>query len=89
LISPQSDNLFDPRAVAVVIHGIEVGYLDRGSAREFGKVLTVSGFEDVACEAEIVGGWVRSADDWGYVGLRLNACFPFNIVSADKYLRAA
>jgi hypothetical protein len=86
LLTPQPGNRYDRRAVAVIIHDIEVGYLDRGSAREFGKALTVSGFADIACEAEIVGGWVRGADDWGYVGVRLNACLPFNIVPARQYL---
>jgi hypothetical protein len=87
LVAPQPDNPHDRKAVVVLIHGIEVGHLDRESAREFGGALTTSGFADVACEAEIVGGWVRSDDDWGYVGARLNAFLPFNIVAADKYLK--
>jgi len=88
LIAPQPNNLYDRDAVVISIHGIEVGHLDHDSAREFGKVLTSSGFADAACEAEIAGEWVRSADDWGYVGVRLNACLPFNIVPTDKYLTA-
>jgi hypothetical protein len=86
LVAPQPDNPHNRRTAVVLIHGIEVGYLDRESARDFGSALTASGFADVACEAEIVGGWVRSDDDWGYVGLRLNAFLPFSIVAADKYL---
>src|SRR6202034_697262 len=85
LIAPQPGNHYDRKAVVILIHGIEVGHLDREAAREFGKVLKASGFADVACEAEIVGGWVRGADDWGYVGVRLNACLPFYIVPADEY----
>lgn len=86
LLAPQPSNPYDRQAIVVVIHDIEVAHLDRGSARDFGKVLSASGFADVACEAEIVGGWVRGADDWGYVGVRLNAYLPFNIVPARQYL---
>jgi hypothetical protein len=85
LLARQPNNPHDHGAVAVIIHGVEVGHLDRGSAREFGKVLAASGFVDVACEAEIVGGWLRAGNDWGYVGVRLNANLPFQLCSANEW----
>ena len=85
LLVRQPDNPFDRHAVAVVIGGIEVGFLDREDARDFGSILRASRFVDAACEAEIVGGWERAAEDRGYVGVRLNACLPFRIVGAEEW----
>lgn len=85
LLVPQPSNRYDRHAVAVIIHDLEVAHLARPDALEFGDVLRASRFADVACEAEIVGGWLRSSDDWGYVGVRLNALMPFQVQSAEEY----
>lgn len=85
LLAPQPNNPYDRHAVVVTIYGIEVGFLDREEAREFGGVLRSSGFADAACEALIVGGWDRGGHDWGYYGVRLNAILPFSLYSADEW----
>jgi len=85
LLARDPNNAHDRRAVAVIIHGEPVGHLDREQARDFLVALEHAGFADAACEAEIVGGWLRNADDWGYVGVRLNACLPFKLIAADRY----
>jgi hypothetical protein len=87
LLKPEPSNRFDRHAVVILMRGVEVGHLDRAIAPLFCKMLRRSGFADVACEAEIVGGWVRGPNDWGYVGARLNAEMPFKIISAEQYGR--
>jgi hypothetical protein len=81
LLAPEPDH----PAVAISVGGIPVGHIDREHALEFGDVLRQSGYADAACEALIVGGWLRGAADWGWVGLRLNAALPFRIISVDQY----
>jgi len=85
LLVPQPSNLYDRQAVAVILAGLELGHLGRGDARKFQSALCGHGFADAACEAEIIGGWLRGEHDWGYVGVRLNACLPFKIITADQY----
>lgn len=84
LLAPEPDH----SAVAISVGGIPVGHIDREHALEFGDALHQSGYADAACEALIVGGWLRGAADWGWVGLRLNAALPFRIVSVDQYSRS-
>jgi hypothetical protein len=83
VLAPEPSNPYDRRAVAVVVHGVRVGHLDRVAARDFQRALRASGFADVAGEAMIVGGWDRGADQ-GFFGLRLNACLPFKIEAAGS-----
>jgi hypothetical protein len=85
LLSPQPRNPYDRHAIAVTVHGIEIGHLDREDAREFGQVLRRGAFADAACEALIVGGWDRGGHDWGYFGVRLNACLPFDMCSVEDW----
>jgi hypothetical protein len=85
LLLPQPKNLYDRHAIAVRIHDLEIAHLDREHAREFERALQSSGYADAACEAEIVGGWVRGSNDWGYVGVRLNAILPFRFQSAKEW----
>ena len=77
----------DHPAVAISVGGIPVGYIVREHALDFGDALRQSGYVDAACEALIVGSWLRGAADWGWVGLRLNAALPFRIISVDQYSR--
>jgi HIRAN domain len=79
LLLPQPDNPYDPDAVAVSMHGHEVGYLARNVAPEFLRALQAGGYDRATCEAMIVGGWERGADDRGWFGVRLNACRPFRL----------
>ena len=85
LLLPQPNNLYDRHAIAVRVDDLEVAHLDREHAREFERVLRSSGYADAVCEAEIVGGWVRVRDDWGYVGVRLNAVLPFRLQSTTDW----
>ena len=78
----------DHPAVAISVGGIPVGYIVREHALDFGDALRQSGYVDAACEALIVGSWLRGAADWGWVGLRLNAALPFRIISVDQYSRS-
>ena len=70
----QNDNPYDSKAVAVVIDGDLIGYLDRNTARSFRKALAaVAPKASVAtCSALIVGGWEREDDDLGHFGVRLD-----------------
>jgi len=85
LLTPQPRNRYDRQAVAVTIHGIEVGHLERDTARDFLDALHEQRFADAACEAVIVGGWNRGGDNWGYYEVRLNAFMPFEIVPASQW----
>jgi len=85
LLTPQPDNPHDRHAVAVTIHGIEVGHMERDVAPDFLAGLRRGGFADAASEAIIVGGWDRGGHDWGYFGVRLNAFMPFECVTAEVY----
>ena len=85
LLTPQPDNPYDPHAVAVTIHGIEVGHLERDAAPEFLAALRRGGFAAAASEALIVGGWDRGGHDWGYFGVRLDLYVPFECVTAEAY----
>jgi len=87
LLTPQPTNPHDRHAVAVTIHDVEVGFLDREDARDFLRVLGAGGYADAACEAELVGGWDRGGDDQGYFGVRLNACLPFSLYPAQEWHR--
>jgi hypothetical protein len=87
LLTPQPSNPYDRHAVAVMVYDVEVGFLDRADARDFGRVLRGEGFTDAACEALIVGGWDRGGHDRGYFGVRLNACLPLQIYPAEEWGR--
>jgi hypothetical protein len=87
LLTPQPDNPHDHHAVAVTIHGIEVGHLERDVAPDFLAALRRGGFADAASEALVVGGWDCGGHDWGYFGVRLNAFMPFECVTAEVFER--
>lgn len=84
LLTVAPDSLRDTRAVVVSISGLEVGHLESEHAQSFEYALAPTGYTDAACEAEIVAGW-KSFSDRGYVGVRLNARLPFQLVSPDAY----
>jgi hypothetical protein len=85
LVAPQPNKPFDRRAAAVTIHRVEVGCLERDVAPEFLKALRHEGCADAVCKALIIGGWDRGGHDWGYYGVRLDACMPFSIVTATAW----
>jgi hypothetical protein len=87
LLVPQPDHPYDPDAIAVSIRGHEVGFLPRNVAGEFLAALRAGGFGRAACEAVIVGGWDRGEGDRGNFGVRLNACRPFRLQSAEDWAR--
>lgn len=87
LIVPQPNNPYDPHAVAVYLRDQEVGYLARDVAPDFLRTLRLCGYGRAACEAVIVGGWDRGPTNRGYFGVRLNACLPFRLQSADEWKR--
>ena len=70
------ENKFDKNAVAVFIKSLQVGYLDRETAKSFrrqlrqveqGQRITVAN-----CSAIIVGGWYRGKEDEGSYGVKLD-----------------
>jgi hypothetical protein len=85
LLTPQPNNPKDRKAVAVIAHGLEVGYLEREVAPDFLRALRRGGFADAGCESKIVGSWNSIGHDWGYVGIRLNTNMPFIIHSAAEW----
>ena len=87
VLMPQPNNPHDRKAVAVMIHDLEVGHLERDVAPDFLRALRRRSFADAACEALIVGGWNRGGHDWGYFGVRLNISTPFKIDSAAEWQR--
>ena len=88
LLVPQPTNRYDRHAIVVIVSDLEVAHLERDHARELGRTLRTSGYSDAICEAEIVGGRVCGPDDWGYVGLHLNAVRPFRLQSAEEWQAA-
>jgi hypothetical protein len=79
-----STSLRDTRAVVVSINGLEVGHLESEHTQSFEYALAPANYTDAACEAEIVTGW-KSYGDRGYVGVRLNAKLPFEVISPALY----
>jgi hypothetical protein len=87
LIAPEPANPHDLHAVAVSIHGIKIGYLERDAAREFDAALRRFGYDDAACAAMIVGGWDRGEDNQGSFGVRLDAYMPFEIETPQDWFK--
>jgi len=71
---PEDDNKYDPKAVAIFIEGIKVGYLSRDDARSFRRRLgnkRLTG-QITYCDALIVGGGIaRNGRKMSY-GIRLD-----------------
>lgn len=85
LLTPEPSNPHDKFAVKVSIRGLKVAYVRREDCAAFHKALRRGGFTEAACEALIVGGWRRRNGDEGHFGIKLNALFPFEIVSPEAY----
>lgn len=70
------DNKFDKNAVAVFIDGLQVGHLDRETAKSFREQLRKVGpgrrITAARCPAIIVGGWYRGEEDEGSYGVKLD-----------------
>jgi hypothetical protein len=79
----ERENPVDADAVRVEINGELVGYLSRKAAQDFQPIARVLASQDrpLVCDATIVGGWKRSAADWGYYGVVLD------LPPADELLR--
>jgi hypothetical protein len=84
LLASEPSGVDGSRLVFVRINGLEVGHLESELAQSFERALATKGYTDAACEAEIVGSWKRH-DDQEYVGVRLNAKLPFQVVPAGAY----
>jgi len=85
VLSPEPTNPHDRKAVVVTIHNRTVGYLSRDDCDDFKRALERAGFTAAACEALICGGWLRSDNDQGDFGVKLNAVLPFRIVGPREY----
>jgi hypothetical protein len=85
LLLPEPNNPYDRHAVAVLIHGIRVGYLSRDVCAEFLDALSRADYSRAACEAVIVGGWRRRGQEDGFYGVRLNACLLFILKEASGH----
>lgn len=66
---PEPDNPYDRNAVAVYINGLQVGYIDRQSARHMSKAMNG---RVTTLDAVIVGGWRRMNGDEGSFGVKLD-----------------
>lgn len=79
LLLPEPTNSHDPDAIAVVISGYVVGYIQSNAAPVLGSALKRGGYDVAGCAAKIVGGWDRGGDDRGHFGVRLNGFLPFEL----------
>lgn len=66
---PEPENPYDSNAIAVYINKLQVGYIDRQSARRMSK--SMSG-QVVTVDAVIVGGWRHTNGDQGAFGVKLD-----------------
>jgi hypothetical protein len=75
---PESDNPYDPNAVAVYIAGRKVGHLPRPAAQAFAPVAwRLAEQQQVGtCSATITGGWDRGDGDAGHFGVTLDLAPP-------------
>jgi len=89
----EPSNPYDRNAVAIFIDGRCVGYLSRGDAVEYGRLLddmwdrySIRG----VCRASISGGWRRFAPDGqtvideGFFGVRLALSEPKGLIGNHK-----
>lgn len=60
LLTPQPSNRHDRHAIAVTIRGIEVGFLDREDARDFGQILRRGGFADAPAKRKSSAGGIAA-----------------------------
>ena len=82
VLKPEPENRHDKNAVAVVIEGSTVAYLDRETAVEFHKGMRAlgAGGGAASCAAIINGGWrrpqPRGKPDEGHCGVELDLVWP-------------
>ena len=71
---PEDDNEHDPKAVAVRINGLAVGYMSREDARSFRRRLGQKGLAGMTttCNAIISGGGTRKNGEKLHYGVRLD-----------------
>lgn len=71
---PEDDNPYDNLAVRVEIDGKTVGYLGKAVAREYRLKLSEAGIpgREIACQANVRGGWKREGGDEGHYGVWLD-----------------
>jgi DNA-directed RNA polymerase subunit RPC12/RpoP len=80
MLSPESDNPHDPRAIAVRIEGEKIGYIKATDTDRFHESFENFGASgDLQCKAKIVGGWEHGGGDVGSFGVRLDINFPVEI----------
>jgi|SRR6056297_382726 len=71
----EPENPYDVNAIAVTIHGSNVGYLPRDQAARVSAQMAEEGIDRAICRAKIVGGWRTNQHDEGSFGVRL--AIPF------------
>lgn len=67
-LTPEPENPYDPRAIAVVIDNLKVGYVPRDATDQ---TLQAMKGNIASVDALIVGGWKRD-DDEGSYGVKLD-----------------
>ncbi len=74
---PEPESPFDPRAIAVRIDGLHVGYLTRADARRWGPALAVLARRGLQPQvrARIVGGRIRNGSR-EMLGVRISGALP-------------
>ncbi len=70
----EDSNVHDPMAVRVDIEGVTCGYLSRANARAYRRALEKLGHGPLIgqCQAVVIGGWDRGAEDNGKYGVKLD-----------------
>jgi len=66
LLSFEPTNPHDRNAVLVLIDGTTVGYLNRNTAKAFGRWAVHHGAASVSCPAMVVGGWKRRTSEGSF-----------------------
>jgi hypothetical protein len=82
----EDDNRHDDQAVRVEIDQRLVGYLSRGNARRYRRLLVELGLGRVigVCDAWIRGGWDRGRDDRGNYGVLVGVPLPGHVKQSTR-----
>jgi hypothetical protein len=75
---------YDREGVMVTIREEEVGFLPWMDSRDLRIRLRNAGFLEAVCKAEIGSDHILS-DEWDYVGVKIDASFPFALISPEEW----
>ena len=75
---------YDRDGIMVTIREEEVGFLPWMDSHDLRVRLRDAGYLEAVCKAEITGNHVLS-EGWDYVGVTIDACHPFTVISAQEW----